>query len=233
MNRFFTLVFLILFIHQAGAGAITPVLSDTSDIFVRQPDSALIENFRNDKDFDYSASPPGQTKNIFRNFFSKIFRHLQKGMNLFVVVPVFFRVLIISVILLFIYILVSRTRLKKIFYSDKKISTRFTEKENFTDVTDIDQLITTSITEKKFREAIRFLYHKVIHELDSKKLIVLSKNKTNLDYLKDLNNTMYYMDFKHVSLIYEYAWYGNFSLSEDDFKSLSKKYYDFLGKVNA
>ena len=52
-------------------------------------------------------------------------------------------------------------------------------------------------------------------------------DKTNADYYKELRNTSYGKEFKELSRLYEYIWYGDFKLDESRFKIIIQKFNQF------
>lgn len=92
---------------------------------------------------------------------------------------------------------------------------------------DFDKRISEEVAKGDFRKAIRFLFLKIIKELNKNSLINWQMDKTNADYYKELRNTSYGKEFKELSRLYEYIWYGDFKLDESRFKIIIQKFNQF------
>lgn len=67
------------------------------------------------------------------------------------------------------------------------------------------------------RLAVRFGYMRLLQLLQERELIRYRIDKTNHDYYYELADSPYKQPFRQLSRRYEYAWYGNYSLSADAF----------------
>ena len=81
---------------------------------------------------------------------------------------------------------------------------------------------------KDFRLAVRYYYLQVLKDLSNKKIIDYHKDKTNTEYLFEIDNKALRDQFSHLSYIYAYVWYGEFLLDENSFKKAQNKYQSFL-----
>lgn len=84
---------------------------------------------------------------------------------------------------------------------------------------DFNKLIKQSIEASNFRLAIRYTYLKLLQELDANKVIRWEKQKSNYDYLIAVNKSKFYSEFKHATLIYENAWYGEMPWEEAEYET--------------
>ena len=81
-----------------------------------------------------------------------------------------------------------------------------------------------------YRLAIRFSYLQLLKVFSENGLISYGTDTTNSEYLDQLNARPCYKDFFNVTRSYEYAWYGNMPVNQqqykavlDDFSSLYQK----------
>jgi hypothetical protein len=95
---------------------------------------------------------------------------------------------------------------------------------NFNDISeelnkiDFDLKIREAEHAKNYRLAIRWQYLKILNALNSSNKIVFSPYKTNIEYLREINDTKTRNYFKEISKIYEYVWYGEFEINESNYK---------------
>ncbi|GAC1423655.1 MAG: hypothetical protein NVS9B7_22310 [Flavisolibacter sp.] len=90
-----------------------------------------------------------------------------------------------------------------------------------------EQQLKKALDENDFRQAVRLLYLAALKDLSSLSLIQLRQDKTNNEYLMELENTLYYREFFHLTRNFEYIWYGKFNLTKIDFLSIQKKFAVF------
>jgi hypothetical protein len=110
---------------------------------------------------------------------------------------------------------------------------------NFADVEedisgiDFDKKVVKAKGDTDYRMAVRWLYLKQLHLLNQKGRIAWQPYKTNMDYANELSGSSYKHSFKDISRIYEYVWYGKYSVNEQSFHSLEKEFKQFEAAVNA
>ena len=92
-------------------------------------------------------------------------------------------------------------------------------------------LLNTAIKNKDYRLATRYLYLQSLQKLIISGAITYSQDKTNYQYLMEINNQPYRQEFSLLTLHYEYAWYGDFLMDEAGFVILQKKFTSFNKQV--
>jgi uncharacterized protein DUF4129 len=97
---------------------------------------------------------------------------------------------------------------------------------------DFDKKIIKAKEETDFRTAVRWLYLKQLHLLNEKNLIAWQPYKTNMDYANELARSVHKQSFKDISKIYEYVWYGKYSVNGQSFQNLEKEFNQFETAVN-
>ncbi|MEI9944834.1 MAG: hypothetical protein WDN26_11500 [Chitinophagaceae bacterium] len=78
-----------------------------------------------------------------------------------------------------------------------------------------------------YRLAIRLMFLRVLRGLADKNVIKFTQDKTNFDYLLQLNNTPWYANFFRLTRNYEYAWYGHFDVDKEKFNVIKKEFESF------
>jgi hypothetical protein len=96
---------------------------------------------------------------------------------------------------------------------------------------DYNRLLKHATRNGDYRLATRYLYLQSLQQLIVAGAIVYSQDKTNYQYLMEINNQPYRQEFSLLTLQYEYAWYGNFLLDEAGFTALQKKFTSFNKQV--
>jgi hypothetical protein len=60
---------------------------------------------------------------------------------------------------------------------------------------------------------------------------VLSVDKTNFDYVKEMGNHPLRNDFASITLYYDYVWYGEFDIEEETYLKMEKNILEFNNKI--
>ena len=115
--------------------------------------------------------------------------------------------------------------------SKKKVAKKLIYEDEDIHETDIDGLLQKAINSKEYRLAIRYYYLSVLKVLSNKKLIDYHKDKTNSEYLFEIENTQTRTDFSYLSYVYSYVWYGDFPIDETNFKLAENKYKSFKNSL--
>ncbi len=97
---------------------------------------------------------------------------------------------------------------------------------------DLDLLLKNALANNNYRAATRIMYLQVLKGLNKKKLIDWQNEKTNYDYIREINDTNLKTRLDKVTYLYEYIWYGeavlnalSFEEIEPHFNQLIKEYY--------
>lgn len=106
----------------------------------------------------------------------------------------------------------------------KKDSFSIEELEDHLEEIDLHHYLKDALLRKAYREAVRIYYLMILKELAAAGSVVLKKDKTNRNYTEELRATTYYTPFREVTLLYEYVWFGERSISEGDFEREKMKF---------
>jgi len=236
-KRLASLLFLLtLFVNAQEILPIDEVIVVESDTIVYQKDTNIHEarslspnlpEKYNDKDFIYKEKAPVKKKEKsnagsgflsgFAFFMTTIFPFLLGGFIIFVIV----KVMLGSDIL---------------FWKNNKSSTKISEKLIYEDEdiheVDLASLLKQAIENQNFRLAIRYYYLTSLKGLSNKKIIEYHKDKTNSEYLFEIENTAMRTQFSYLSYVYSYVWYGEFPVDETNFKAAQNKYQSFINSMS-
>lgn len=205
------------------------LIFDSSRVEVRQADIDKQSQLLNNSDYKYDRIGP-VPKTLWERFKDWFWRKVSellnsKGGSLGFLILKY--ALVIAAIVLIIVLLL-KNNVRALFYG-KSASMPIDFKEFEEDIHKINfnELITTALSEKDFRRAVRLHFLKLLKELTDKNLISWKIDKTNNDYLIELSNSKYNKHFKELAISYEYIWYGNFQLDETNFKAEIEKFKMF------
>ncbi len=90
-----------------------------------------------------------------------------------------------------------------------------------------------AIREGNYRLAIRILYLESLKMLNDRRMIKWSRNKTNWDYVHEINRDSLKTDFKKVNLFFDFVWYGNATVNKAAFEAMQEKIKLFKNNINS
>lgn len=129
--------------------------------------------------------------------------------------------------LLVIYLLVRifiNEKFNSIFSKKAKAIIDIDLSEQHIEVIDLDALMNAALKNKDYRLAIRYQYLKILKQLSQKEIIEWHFDKTNVDYEKEIGESKLRNDFKKVSYLYEYIWYGEQIIDEVGYTNASFRF---------
>ncbi|AOW19437.1 hypothetical protein [Urechidicola croceus] len=105
--------------------------------------------------------------------------------------------------------------------------------ENNIHVTDFDSLIKDAESTNNYRLAVRYYYLWILKSLTSAEIIEYDVEKTNSDYQNEINSKTIRDDFSYASYLYNYMWYGEFDVNEQQFGDAKNAFMKLLKTVEA
>ena len=91
----------------------------------------------------------------------------------------------------------------------------------------LEELLSAAIEQQNFRLAIRYQYLITLKTLSENDFISLDKDKTNSDYLLEIQPPKHQKEFSYLAYIYDYVWYGQFSITATDFTDLQQSFINY------
>lgn len=96
---------------------------------------------------------------------------------------------------------------------------------------DFEKLLDDAVQNKNFRLAIRVLFLYGLKMLSDKHHIYWEPGKTNHDYLYELRVEELKGDFRQLNYYFEYAWYGNFVVTNELFNKVNTLFTNWRTKI--
>ncbi len=223
--------------QQMDSAEIADILSDTSlHIFPVNISSDSVEKWKKKKDFAYMKNLSSQlkrqqqqdisnlsteTKDVSGSFLQKLLSSSLLHVLLWCIAAVFL-----------FYILYRLFSLDAVFRRQpaEAVTADPDEAAGTVSVADYDKLIMQSCRLGDYRMAVRYLFLKTLSALEHKEYLVLSADKTNYQYVQELDSRLK-NDFSALVLIYDYTWYGGIVPEKDLFTGIEKKFIAFNQKM--
>lgn len=89
---------------------------------------------------------------------------------------------------------------------------------------DFEKLIRETLKEGNNRLVVRYYYLWILKRLSEKNIIEWHAEKTNTDYLYEIQSADLKTDFQYLSYLYNYIWYGEFEMTEHTFLHAKKAF---------
>jgi hypothetical protein len=99
------------------------------------------------------------------------------------------------------------------------------------DSENIEQKLSDALALGDYRLAIRYLYLKTLYLLSEKKLIALQARSTNRDYLLQMEHQDAGKDFRALTQVYEYVWYGEYRPSDSQYNTIETNFKRFFSGI--
>ena len=209
---------------------------DTATKKVVSLDAHFNQKYLDDKDFNYNQQEGG--KSFFDRLFEKIGRLLHDwfGTTKLNKYPDYtslvFKILCGLVVLAALYFIIRLLMNHKgrWFFTKKNepITIDIQNTEQLIQSADFEQLISDMEKQGDTRQSIRLYYLWLLKDLKEKELIVWLPEKTNADYQSELKEESLRMIFSYLSYLYNYIWYGGFSIGDVDYLTARKAFVNYL-----
>jgi len=98
------------------------------------------------------------------------------------------------------------------------------EEEKHVKDRDFDRLINNAVKQQNYRLATRYLYLQLLQKLSLAGAIDFAADKTNSEYLREITGKTYKEDVAMLTRYYEYVWYGEFAIDENQYRVLAEKF---------
>ena len=109
----------------------------------------------------------------------------------------------------------------------------YNDEEKIVRSTNIPQLIEEALQQGNYRLAIRYHYLLLLKQLNDHGVINYESQKTNTDYLREIKRENLKQQLQKIIRIYDFSWYGGFSISEDHFLSAKQSFLQMEGLLKA
>ncbi|MGB1308241.1 MAG: DUF4129 domain-containing protein [Oceanihabitans sp.] len=211
---------------------------DDSTIIIKKIEEKHLKKYHEDSKFNYNEETTNQNfitkailwlKNIIRSFFEWLFGvGNATGILKFILNTLPYLILAFLIYLIFKFFLKVNSR--NIISGKQNPSTiHFSEEENIIKNEDINQLINQAIAQKNYRLAIRYYYLLSLKILSDNQTINWQTQKTNADYISEIQTKNIQSSFINITRIYDYVWYGEFFIDAVKFEKL-KQPFETLNK---
>lgn len=153
------------------------------------------------------------------DFFSRLFSFSNDGKvfsNFEIIMKILGFAIIGFVIFMIVKLILNKEGGWAFSRNTKKINIGTMDEDNIHFI-NFKEVIASSKSKNEYRIATRYYYLWLLKSLSDRTIIDWDIEKTNTDYLSEIKNAGLKKEFEFLSYIYDYCWYGEFELTEEDF----------------
>lgn len=191
--------------------------------------SAIKKTVREDKAFHYDNGPVLKAPGFWDRFWHWVWQTWYRLINNKSTGTIFQYGLWALAVAVVVFTVIKIIGMDKVFFMSKKpedIELPYTELSNDIHEIPFASRIDEAIGRKHYRLAVRLLYLQTLKQLSDRQLIHWKKEKTNAEYLYELNTSLQ-KPFGSLTREFEYIWYGEFVIDEPRFFTIKKSFAAF------
>lgn len=201
----------------------TKMVYDKSSIESRTFDEDKINEHKADSDYDYGnrevegLSAWDRFKIWLSRVLSKIFSFGMENPFGKTIIYILCGAVIVYAILKYL-----KLDVRKVFYANPdKGNIDYSVFEEDIHEMDFEKLIQEAIDNKEYRNAIRLIYLYALRNLSDNQMISWEPGKTNYDYVDEVQDKQLRKGFSELSFYFDYAWYGDFNITQQLFEKVN------------
>ena len=194
------------------------------------------DKYKNDPDYDYSRTKGGKT--FWQKLMERLERLLEflfgweKNYKIAKTTKVAFRIIcgIIVLIVLYVIVRVIMNHHGRWFFQRKNedLDIDVNDLEKMIQYADFEKMISEAEANGNTRQSIRLYYLWLLRYLKEKKIIEWNLQKTNADYQNEIKDEVIKSKFTYLSYLYNYIWYGEFSISDNEYVNAKKAFLTYI-----
>lgn len=242
MHKKIAVLFMIFWLPMASQNDTTSVKYDDSQIKRLSISDDDLSAFYEDDKFDYTLEKVENSwwdgvKNWFYNLFRRFFEWLFGVEEAAGYLAVFLKILPYLLLAILLYLIIRffiKANTRSFIHSKENPNTvSLSEDERIIKSDNIQQLIKEALATKNYRHAVRYYYLYILKLLTDKELIEWRLQKTNEQYIKELDNTLLREAFTRATFLYDYIWYGEFQVDKVQYQKAEKTFTSLQKSIEA
>lgn len=207
--------------------------ADSSEVEVRALDAKSLAKYHEDSDFIYDREPPTTLtwwegiKHWIRQRLGELFA-TPASVAFWNVFPYLFVIVVVAFVLAHLL----KAEFRSVFYKTgaSPAQAAYEEIANF-HAANFVTLAAEAVTAREYRLAVRYLFLNSLEQLADRQYIAWRAEKTNHDYLKEVQASPLHRAFQTLVLWFDYVWYGEARINETTFVEVRLAFEAFDGEV--
>jgi len=204
-------------------------------------EKSVLEKYKKDKEFNYTESNTKDNwwntftawlNKVWNKFILWIFGHFEENNFLRFFIKILPYLIVGGLIVFIFWLFYKLNPAASILASKEKPQVFFTEEEEIIRSRDIKKLIENALGSANYRLAVRYYYLFILKQLSDNEIIDYQYDKTNSDYFKEITSDNINVTFKKATNLYDYIWYGNFSVTKDDYQRAQQRFVQLESDIS-
>lgn len=206
-------------------------INDTSNVVVRSFSNAELEKFKSDKDFQYDVSQPA--KSLWEKFWDWFWWKVTEILRTKRGRAAVWTILIAAGLAVIVFFVIKVMGMKSggLFLRNARSNLSYTTETEDINRISFDEAIEEAVSNRNFRMATRLMYLQSLKQLSDKGYIQWQLNKSNSDYVSEVAGKPWQSLFKKLTYHFEYTWYGEMSLANEEFQNLQLQFQQFNNQL--
>lgn len=214
---------------------------DSSTLSTPTFDNATLEKFKNDRAFNYEQVQQENWWTLFKDWlweqWVKLWTWIIGDYRAHGIVAILIELLpyiiILGIVVFALWLFYKLNPGASLFGTREKPEIFLSEEEEIIKTANISELIDNALANKQYRLAIRYFYLLILQKLSEENYIEYKSNKTNSEYISEINSEKLKQAFRRATSVYDYVWYGNFEVTEADFLKARPTFTSLRDKIIA
>ena len=227
-------------VQDSTAYSLDELQKDTAPLHPITLDKEQIQNYQNDEDFDYTEALVEDNwwthfKQWLSDLWSSFIRWLLgdesvsgTGSFLIQLLPY---LIVASLVGLLVWVFLKMDTGHLAFENRQNAQAFLSDDEELIKRDDIQGLIDSAIAAGNYRLAIRFYYLLALQKMSGKELINWQVQKTNHEYIYEVEDLNVRNQFRRVTDLYDYIWYGNFEVDKEAFEKAQSSFVTLTNQL--
>lgn len=195
-------------------------------------DDELIKEFQNDSDYEYYKSAETSPVQDFMDWLNMQFTKFLEwlfgdfgGASFWRYLGLILKIVsILGLVVLVVWLFNRYNPGQKLTRNSDTPNVDLTEEEELIYRKNLQELIQDAVQNQNYRLAIRYYYLLVLKNLKNRKLVDYQFQKTNTEYIQELQNQSFSKEFEAITRYYDFIWYGDFQLNESVFNKIKLQF---------
>lgn len=213
---------------------------EKNTVRVKKFNSEKLKDYKAQKDFQYKVEKREKTwlDKVLKWFGKRFLEFLRwlfgerRAVGIFsFIVKVFPYVIAVLMVLLLLKIFLNVRTDSILARSNLSSKIQISEDEDIIQNQDIKALIKEALQANDYRLAIRYHYLYILQRLEIKEYINWELQKTNHDYEREITDEKLKKQFKDLTYLYDFVWYGAFSVDKTSFNKAKLQFDDMEGLI--
>lgn len=214
------------------------VAVDSSIRAVQAFPSHFQDQYREDEEFNYERDKTDTT--FWKRLMAKLERLLRKMMGLTpdyhiseygpLIVKIIAGIILLVAIYFIVRLVMNHSGRWVFQKKNDEISIDINNTEQLIEEADFAKLIAEYERLGDTRQSIRLHYLWLLKDLKLRAVIDWHPDKTNADYMYEIKEGELRQEFSYLSYLFNYIWYGEFSISNDEYQSAKAAFVAYMRK---